>query len=321
MDRLGFIVTGATGFIGKAVTCRLRADLGDAAEIVELDSKCDLEDAQTTFQTFGDLSARMRCDHILHLAARAPSGVWLSQNPADALYSNTLINANMFEASRRYFPDAKITTTLSYSIYPPSAVACDESQVALGHPDDNLAAYASSKAAVLTAQTAYAQQYGLRSASVVLPTVYGFNRRDGELGQAIPSLCKKFLDGVKNNTRRIELWGDGYQERDYLYIDDAAGGIVASALHQTSPLINLGSGHPVSIRGVANRIAAITGFKGDIAYDAKRYSGPDRRWLNVEKARAELNWTSATSLDDGLQMTISKMKEGMENASAEHVSE
>ncbi|MFK7958757.1 MAG: NAD-dependent epimerase/dehydratase family protein [Lysobacterales bacterium] len=311
MDRPSFIITGATGFIGRAVAHRLRARLGAAVEIAELDSRCDLEDAQTTFSTFRDLSARCQFDHILHLAARAPSGFWLAKHPADALYSNTLINANVFEATRRHFPDARITTSLSYCIYPPSAVACDENQVSFGYPDDDLAAYASSKAAVLTAQSAYFEQYGLRAASVVLPTVYGFNYRGGESGQVIPSLCKKFMNAVSADKTEVQLWGDGNQERDFLFIDDAADGIIASMFHQTSPLINLGSGQFVSIRNVAKRIAQITGYRGCVKYDANQYSGADRRSLNGDKARIELNWSPETSLDEGLRITIAKMRSSM----------
>lgn len=303
----GFIVTGGTGFIGRAVVTQLRARFGDQVPVRALGSECNLEDG-SAFGAFETLSQTFPCSHILHLAARAPSGEWLASHPADGWYSNTLINANLFEAARRHFPGAKVTTSLSYSMYLPGEGARSEDNVSLRTDDDDLAAYANAKTAILVAQAAYARQYGMQCCGVVLPTVYGPDRTRKDYQQAVPSLCRKFIDAAAGAAESVDLWGDGKQERDFLYVDDAADGIIAAALGPQCDIINIGSGAYTSIRTLAKIIADLVGFDGPVNFDEARYSGPQRRWMNIDRAETLLNWRPTTSLRDGLNLTLNEIR-------------
>ncbi len=303
----GFIVTGGTGFIGRAVVTQLRARFGDRVPVKALGSDCNLEDG-SVFGVFETLSQTFPCDHILHLAARAPSGEWLAGHPADGWYSNTLINANLFEAARRFFPGARVTTALSYSMYPPGEEARCETQVSLRIDDDNLAAYANVKTAVLVAQAAYARQYGMQCGGVVLPTVYGPDRRKSEFKQVVPNLCEKFINAAAVAADKVDLWGNGGQERDFLYVSDAADGIITAALGPQCDVINIGSGSYTSILTLAGMLADLVGFEGAIEFDEARYAGPQRRWMNVERAEKLLGWRPTTSLRNGLDLTMSDIR-------------
>lgn len=302
----GFIVTGGTGFIGQAVVAQLRARFGGRVPVKALGSDCNLEDG-TAFGKFEALSKSFPGDNIIHLAARAPSGEWLASHPADGWYSNTLINAHLFEAARRFFPKAKVTTALSYSMYHPGHDARSESDVSLRLDDDNLSTYANVKTAVLAAQAAYARQYDMRCSSVVLPTVYGPDLRKTDFQQVVPSLCQKFIDASAGELDQVSLWGDGRQERDFLFIADAADGIIAAALGPQSEIINIGSGTYTSIRSLAKTIAELVGFDGSVKFDESRYAGPQRRWMNIGRANSLLNWRPSTAFRDGLDLTIKAM--------------
>lgn len=311
-DPQGFLITGGTGFIGQALSAGLRAEFGETARIVALGSECDLR-TPAGFDALRRLGETFAFDHIFHLAARAPSGAWLARHPAEAWYDNTLINASVFEAAGRCFPNAKVTTTLSYSIYPASEAAQTEESIGFSRPEDNLAAYSNSKIAVLAAQDAYRSQYGLTSCSVVLPTVYGPSPKGLNPGQVVPSLCVRFLNARRDGADAVELWGNGHQERDFLFVDDAVRGLIASARSQTSPLLNLGSGLPTSIRKLAATLAGLVGFSGQIRYDDTGYTGPERRWMACDKARDEIGWAPLIPLEEGLARTLSFV-EGLQDA-------
>ncbi len=303
-----FLITGGTGFIGQALVRQIKKHFNSAGQLVVLGSECDLR-GNSAFSVFEDLAQKNAFDHILHLAAKAKSGEWLARNPAKSWYENTLINANVFECTQRYFPNAKITSVLSYSMYPPSRSSNTEDKITLRPSDDNLSAYANSKLAILTAQEAYKQQYNLNSGSVVLSTCYGpSGSMRPNFGQVIPALCKKFLLAVQSSTPVVELWGDGQQERDFVFVEDAAEGILQSALSQKSHVLNLGSGAHHKIRDVAQMIAEITGYKGKVSSDVTQYSGPQRRWLNIDRARNELEWAPRTSLEKGLRLTVADIR-------------
>lgn len=303
--RKGIIVTGATGYIGSSLVTKLKTKFEDSHEIVPLSSACDLRTLDT-FTMFDKLSKNLDVEYIFHLAANARSGEWLANNPAQAWYDNTLINANVFEAARRFTPKAKITTALSYSIYAPNIVASTESEISFRTSEDNLSAYANSKIAVLAAQDAYNSQYNLNCSSIVLPTVYGpsLSAKNVDNGQAITAICRKFIDAINHRSPEVLLWGNGKQERDLLFIDDAIDAIVCSAVHQKSMLINIGFGSTTAIHQLANMIADITGYKGKVIYNQAMYEGPQTRCLNTDKAKKELNWSPRTELRDGLAKTI-----------------
>ncbi|WP_395340348.1 NAD-dependent epimerase/dehydratase family protein [Ningiella sp. W23] len=307
--REGIIVTGATGYIGSSLTMRLKKQFSERFDIIALSSKNDLR-VTTTFDFFKSLSDTIEVKYIFHLAASVRGGEWLAKNPAKAWYDNTLINANIFEIVRLYFPKAKIISTLSYSIYAPSEFTRRETEISFQTSEDNLSAYANSKIAIIAAQDAYSSQYNLECCSVVLPTVYGpsCSSKIEDTAQAVNVICKKFINAVKLSAPQVHLWGNGKQERDLLFIDDAIDGIICSALHQHSSLVNIGTGNVTTIGKLANILASLTGYNGKIVFDENEYQGPQRRSLNIQKAKEELYWQPKTQLKDGLRAIVNTIK-------------
>ena len=169
------IVTGGTGFIGQALVRELSTRFGTDCRVLALGSgDVDLVNQKATFDWFERAHERLpECEHIIHLAALYLAGGWPAEHPATQFHANMCINVNVLEAWRRFLPEAKLTSVLSYCMYPPHNDPHPESELWGTEPEDYLFAYAETKKALLIGQRAYRQEYGLRSTSLVLPTVYG----------------------------------------------------------------------------------------------------------------------------------------------------
>jgi nucleoside-diphosphate-sugar epimerase len=214
------------------------------------------------------------------------------------------ININLLESWRRFMPKAKMTSILSYCIYPSHSDPHPESEAYGTEPEDYLFAYAFTKKAMIIGQRAYRQEYDLRSTSVVLPTVYGPGDSFAENSHVAGALVGKFVRAAREGTPTVEVWGDGKQEREFIYVDDAADGIITAALESEADLLNLGVGGADTIGDIALKIKDAAGFKGDIVYNNNRFVGVKRRVLDVSRMRDELGWVAPTSLEDGLARTV-----------------
>jgi GDP-L-fucose synthase len=175
-------------------------------------------------------------------------------------------------------------------------------------PESYLFAYAFTKKALLVGQRAYAQEFGLSAVSAVLPTVYGPGDSFLENSHVIGALIGKFYRAVQENLSEVEVWGDGSQEREFLFIEDAVEGIVQVAEKATSDVLNLGCGQAFSIAALAERIAAVTGFNGRIRYNLNRFVGARRRLLDVGLAARETGWKSTVTLERGIQTTVNSFQ-------------
>jgi GDP-L-fucose synthase len=311
------IVTGATGFIGRTLVDAIGRRFGLGCDVIALGSKmADLSCKEETFSWFEKTRWTFDCDHIIHLATLYKAGDWPVKHQATQFHVNMSINVNVLEAWRTFFPDAKMTSILSYCMYPSHSEAHPESEVYGTEPEDYLFAYAFTKKAQLIGQRAYAREHGLRSTSVILPTVYGPGDSFAENSHVIGALIGKFVRAVQRGAAEVEVWGDGTQEREFLYVEDAADGIITAALNSNQDVLNLGTGIAHSVGHIANHIKSASGFERRIVYNMNRFVGVKRRVLDVSKMRDELGWTAPTSLEDGLMRTVRWYESSLDPATA-----
>jgi GDP-L-fucose synthase len=299
------IVTGATGFIGQALVHRLQKTIGDEGKVISIGSSTvDLANRGATFDWFDKLHWAFDCDHILHLAALYKAGGWPVEHPATQFHVNMSINVNVLEAWQRFFPQAKLTSVLSYCMYPPHDYPHPETELWGTEPEDYLFSYAFTKKAMLVGQRAYRQEYGLKCTSVILPTVYGPGDSFAENSHVMGALIGKFVRAAQSKKETVEVWGEGNQEREFLYVEDAVDGIITSALKSEVDVLNLGTGEAYSIRKIAEIIQQASGFTGQIQYNPTQFVGVLKRLLDVSRVRQEIGWSAATSIGDGIYNTV-----------------
>jgi len=237
------IVTGGTGFIGGRLTQALRTRLGAGARVIAAGSNdVDLTDRTATFSWFARAAAGMDCDHLFHMAAVYKAGGWPVEHPATQFFSNMSINVNLLWAWMLFFPKAKLTSALSYCMYPPHDSPHPESELWGTEPEPYLYSYAMTKKALLIGHKACAQERSARCTSVVLPTVYGPGGGFEEDSHVMGALIGKFVRARRRKASVVEVWGDGTQEREFIFIDDAVEGIITAAERSDALVQNLGTG-------------------------------------------------------------------------------
>jgi GDP-L-fucose synthase len=312
-DMKDVIVTGGSGFIGRALSTRLTTELGEGGKVFNLSSRdADLVDRDSTFRWFDRQHWTHDVSHIFHLAAVYKAGGWPATHPGTQFHANMAMNINLLEAWKRFFPKARLTNVVSYCMYPDHDQPHPESEMYGTEPEEYLYAYAFTKKALVIGQRAYCQEFGLSAVSAVLSTIYGPGGAFTENAHVIGALIGKFCSAVKQGRDWVEIWGDGQQEREFLYIDDAVSGILDVAHRATSPVLNLGSGTGVKISRVAEIIRAETGFKGEVRYNTNRFVGARRRVLSTELVRREINWQPSIGLEEGIRRAIASVRVTMD---------
>lgn len=298
------IVTGATGFVGRTLVAEIRRRY-PACQIVAAGSgDVDLSDKAAAFDWMHALSGRLDCEHIIHLAALYKAGDWPVHHPATQFHVNMSLNVNTLEGWRRFLPKAKLTSILSYCMYPPREHPHPESELWGHEPEDYLFAYAMTKKAMLVGQRAYRREHGLTATSVVLPTVYGPGDSFAENAHVVGALVGKFVRAANDRVPAVEVWGDGRQRREFLFVEDAADGIIQAALRSDAEALNLGAGEAQAIGDLAEQIRRLSGFEGKVEFNPDRFVGVRSRVLDVSRARELLGWRAATPIGDGLARTV-----------------
>ena len=295
------LVTGGAGFLGRAVVAQLEAD-GASGVVVPRSADVDLREREATSELF----ATARPDVVVHLAARV-GGIGYNQvHPAELYLDNLLMGTHVIEEARHHDVERTVLvgTVCSYPKEPP--VPFQETSLWNGYPEETNAPYGIAKLAHLVHAQSAREQYG-QSVTYLIPTnLYGpGDKFHPAISHVIPALIKKCVDAVEAGADRIELWGTGSASREFLYVDDAARGIVLAAERYDDPEpVNLGTDHEMPISELVHHIADATGFKGEIRWDASKPDGQPRRRVDNTRARERFGFQATTSFSEGMRRTV-----------------
>ncbi len=290
------LVTGGGGFVGSHLVERLR-EAGDDPFVAR---RRDFD--LTTWDGAARLFEQARPELVFHLAAEV-GGIGANRaNPGRYWYANLIMGAHVLELSRVHGVEKVVIagTVCSYPKFTP--VPFREEELWNGYPEETNAPYGVAKKAVLVGAQAYREQYGLRTAYVLPANLYGpRDNFDLETSHVIPALIRKMLEA----DGEIVLWGDGSPSREFLYVDDCVEGLLLAAERHDGPEpVNLGTGVETSIRDLAETIADVTGFEGEIVWDTSMPNGQPRRSLDASRARELFGFEARTPLREGLERTV-----------------
>jgi GDP-L-fucose synthase len=302
------LVTGGAGFLGCAVV-RLLLQRGAAEEriIVPRRRDCDL----TIESNVEQLYAHARPDIVIHLAAEVGGIGANMEHPGRFFYANMAMGLHLVEHARRRGIE-KFVHTGTVCAYPKHCpIPFREDDLWNGYPEETNAPYGVAKKAVFVMLDGYRREYGLNSAVVVPVNLFGpGDNFDPRSSHVIPALIRKCEEARLAGAPEIVCWGTGAATREFLYVDDAAEGIVRAAEVMDEPVpINLGGGVEIPIHDLVGRIAAACDFTGSIAWDASKPDGQPRRGLDISRARQLLGWEPKQDFDAGLQNTVAWWRE------------
>jgi len=296
------MVTGGAGFLGSVVVNKLRQRQCHQI-FVPRSSAYDLRHLDNIRRALKDAQPNL----IIHLAARV-GGIGANQeHPAEYFYDNLLMGCQLLHEAWRNGVDkfVAIGTICAYPKFTP--VPFREESLWQGYPEETNAPYGLAKKMLLVQSQAYRQQYGYNSIFLLPVNLYGpGDNFDPKSSHVIPALIKKCVEAKASGEKSIEVWGDGSPTREFLYVEDAAEGILlATERYNDSLPVNLGSGFEISIKDLANTIARITGFQGDIVWDTTKPNGQPHRRLDTRRAEELFGFRSKIGLEEGLQRTAS----------------
>jgi GDP-L-fucose synthase len=295
------VVTGGGGFLGSYIVEQLEAT-GCHDVIVPKRREYDLTKTEAVDRLFG----QHRPQILIHAAA-VVGGIEANRaNPGSFFYENAIMGIHVIEAARRFGVEKAVVlgTICAYPKF--TSVPFSERELWSGYPEETNAPYGIAKKTLLVQCQAYREQYGLNAIYLLPVNLYGpRDNFDKETSHVIPALIQKCVDAVEHGRGEIECWGDGSPTREFLHVRDAAEGIVAATQFYDQPEpVNLGSGSEISIRDLAGRVAALSGFRGRIRWDNSKPNGQPRRCLNVERADREFGFRATTPLEQGLKETV-----------------
>jgi GDP-L-fucose synthase len=310
------VVTGGAGFLGRCLCRRLR-DRGCRDILVPEIDAYDL----TTEAAVARMYAEMRPDVVLHLAAEV-GGIGANRdNPGRYFYANMAMALHLIEHARRVGLEkfVQVGTICAYPKFCP--VPFNEADLWEGYPEETNAPYGIAKKAAMVMLDGYHRQYGLRSAYLLPVNLYGpRDNFDPHTSHVIPALIRKCVEALDADRDEIICWGTGSASREFLFVEDAAEGIVRAAEVMEEPTpVNLGTGREITIRDLVELIARLTGFTGRITWDASKPDGQPRRCLDTERARELLGWEAQVGFEEGLRRTIEWWRTEGRQAAAEAV--
>lgn len=295
------VVTGGSGFLGSFVVGKLR-QRGCAHVFVPRSKQYDLRDQSDIVRLYEDT----RPDVVIHLAA-VVGGIGANQaNPGKFFYDNAVMGIQLIEFARRY-DVKKFTAVGTICAYPKhTPVPFREDDLWNGYPEETNAPYGLAKKMMLVQAQAYRAQYGFNSIFLLPVNLYGpGDNFDLQTSHVIPALIRKCLDAKRAGADSIVLWGDGSASREFLYVEDAAEGILlATERYDGDQPVNLGIGREVGIRELANAIVRLTDFAGEVRWDASKPNGQPRRCLDTTRAENLFGFRAHTDLNEGLRRTI-----------------
>ena len=292
------LVTGGSGFLGRVVLEKL-AQRAAPEVVVPRSRDYDLTRVEDVRRLFDDAAP----DLVIHGAAQV-GGIGANlERPADLYLSNLLMGTFILQETcrRQVGKTVLLGTICSYPKY--AAVPFAEEALWDGYPEETNAPYGVAKKALLVHASANREQYGQKTIYLLPTNLYGpGDKFDPSVSHVIPALIRKCVEAKENNCDHVEVWGSGEATREFLFVDDAAEGIVLAAEHYDgSDPVNLGSGREIRVAELAGLIASIVGFEGQLRWNASKPDGQPRRRVATDKARRSFGFEARTSLEDGLR--------------------
>jgi len=291
------VVTGGKGFLGAHLVKKLKEH--GATKVVPLArDDYDLRDRAQIQHMFDDLHP----DVIIHLAA-VVGGIGANQlHPGSFFYDNAIMGIQLIEEARLHATQkfVQVGTICAYPKFTP--VPFKEEDLWNGYPEETNAPYGLAKKMLLVQLQAYRQEYGFNGIYLLPVNLYGPGDNDDPVtSHVIPAMIRKFTEAKEQDLPSVTLWGDGSPTREFLYVEDAAEGIVLATERYDKPEpVNLGSGQEISIKDLAALIKHLTGYQGAIIWDTTKPNGQPRRLLDVTRAEREFGFRTRTTLIDGL---------------------
>jgi GDP-L-fucose synthase len=300
------LVTGGAGFLGSKVVEKLKAR-GCRDVFVPRSWEYDLRAGEAIRRALKDSAP----DVIIHLAARV-GGIGANRaHPAEYFYDNLMMGVQLLHEACQAGVDKFIAigTVCAYPKFTP--VPFEEDHLWDGYPEETNAPYGLAKKMLLVQSQAYRKQYGYNSIFLLPVNLYGpGDNFDPESSHVIPALIKKCVDATERGDAVIEVWGDGSPTREFLYVDDAAEGIVLAAeRYNDSQPVNLGSGYEISIKELVETITRLTGFTCKIVWDTTKPNGQPRRKLDTSRAERAFGFRAGTDFNTGLACTVAWYRE------------
>lgn len=294
-------VTGGDGFLGKVVVRKLR-ERGAQEIYVPIYPQIDLTKPEDIDRVLEESQA----DLIIHLAAQVGGIGANREHPAEYFYNNLMMGVQLMHKAWERGVDkfVAIGTICAYPKFTP--VPFKEDDLWIGYPEETNAPYGLAKKMLLVHSQSYRQQYGWNSIFLLPVNLYGpgdnFNPASSHV---IPALIRKFVEAKEAGNDEVIVWGDGSPTREFLYVEDAAEGIVMAAEgYNESDPVNLGSGMEISIKDLAEKIARMTGFAGKLVWDTDKPNGQPRRCLDTTRAKERFGFEAQMGFEQGLQNTI-----------------
>ena len=312
LEKKRILVTGGAGFLGSHIVENLVQKRGVSEnQIVVLRSKdSDLRVYDNCRKVVENV------DIIIHLAARV-GGIGFNQKyPGTLFYDNIIMGAQLMEAARlaKVVKFVQIGTVCAYPKFAPPPFR--EEDLWNGYPEETNAPYGIAKKSLLIMAQAYRHQYGMNVIYLLPVNLYGpKDNFDLESSHVIPALIRKFVEATEKREKEVVVWGTGQASREFLYVEDAAEGIVLAAeKYDKAEPVNLGTGREITIKDLVTLIAQLTNFDGQIVWDTSKPDGQPRRCLNTDRAKREFGFEAKTSFVLGLQKTIEWYRQNLLNA-------
>ena len=305
------LLTGGAGFLGSYVAEKLR-DRGCPEIVIPRSRECDLREKEAITR----LLDTARPDLVIHLAA-VVGGIGANrQNPGRFFFENAIMGIQLIEQARR-FKVPKFVCVGTICAYPKfTSVPFREDELWNGYPEETNAPYGLAKKMLLVQLQSYRQEFGFNGIYLLPVNLYGpRDNFDLESSHVIPAVIRKVVEAKRRGEKQIVAWGTGNVSREFLYVEDAAEGILLAAERYDKPdPVNLGSGTEITVRSLVNLIGEMAGFHGEIVWDSSQPDGQPRRCLDVGRAEREFSFKAMTDLREGMARTI----EWFEKASASH---
>jgi GDP-L-fucose synthase len=294
-------VTGGGGFLGSFIVEELRSR-GATNIFVPRKANYDLVDPEDIARMLDDSQP----DIVIHAAALA-GGIGANRaRPADFFYTNLMMGVPlMHEAWKRGVKKfVALGTICSYPKFAPTPFR--EEDLWKGYPEETNAPYGLAKKMLLVQAQAYREQHGFNAIFLLPVNLYGpRDNFDLETSHVIPALIRKFIEAHECGDTEVELWGDGSPTREFLYVEDAAKGVVfAAEKYNGAEPVNLGSGREISIKDLAETIAKLTDYQGRFIWNSEKPNGQPRRLLDVSRAEKYFDFKAGTSFEEGLRKTV-----------------